>query len=118
MSETPKSSEDPASLEGTTPPVSDAASRARALEQAFDYRGDVTIETTDGRCLEGYVYDRNAEPPVPLVRVMLKTGGNAEVRFDEVQRLTFSGKDTAAGKSWETWVQQYVEKKLNQTSAP
>ncbi len=29
-----------------------------ALEQAFDYRGDVTITRRDGTKVEGYVFDR------------------------------------------------------------
>ena len=33
------------------------------------------------------------------------------VRYDDIARLVFSGKDTAAGKSFETWVRKYREKK-------
>ena len=33
------------------------------------------------------------------------------VRYSEIARLAFSGRDTAAGKSWETWLRKYNEKK-------
>ena len=31
--------------------------------------------------------------------------------YAEIAALTFSGRDTAAGKSWEAWVKKYWEKK-------
>jgi len=31
-----------------------------ALEKAFDYRGDVTVELKDGSSVEGYIFDRRA----------------------------------------------------------
>ena len=112
MSEIPKSEAEPASVEGTSPPLTDDAMRARAMDLAFDYRGDVTLELTDGRTLEGYVCNRHADAVEPFVKMMLKTGGEAGVRYAEVARLIFSGKDTAAGRSWQNWVRRYVEKKL------
>ena len=33
------------------------------------------------------------------------------VSYSEIARLEFTGRDTAAGKSWETWVKKYVDKK-------
>jgi len=33
------------------------------------------------------------------------------VSYAEIARLEFSGKDRAAGKHWEAWVQKYNEKK-------
>jgi hypothetical protein len=38
-------------------------------------------------------------------------GGKVSVSYAEIARLAFTGRDTAAGKSWETWVKKYVEKK-------
>ena len=32
--------------------------------------------------------------------------------YSDVTSLTFSGRDTAAGKSWDTWVRKYIEKKM------
>jgi hypothetical protein len=33
------------------------------------------------------------------------------VAWSEIAGLAFSGRDMAAGKSWEAWVKNYVEKK-------
>ena len=35
-------------LEGSVPAMATPAERNAALDQAFDYRGDVTIHTADG----------------------------------------------------------------------
>jgi hypothetical protein len=34
-----------------------------------------------------------------------------KVSYAEIARLEFTGKDRAAGKHWEDWVQKYNEKK-------
>jgi hypothetical protein len=46
------------------------------------------------------------------VRVLPK-GSNQRVKltYAEIAALAFSGRDTAAGKSWEAWVKKYWEKK-------
>jgi hypothetical protein len=33
------------------------------------------------------------------------------VAYSDVAALAFSGRDTAAGRSWEAWVSKYWEKK-------
>lgn len=102
---------------------------ASALRMAFDYRGDVTLELLDGRTLEGYIYDRRVRPS-PAVRILLREGsaagqaGNTGDRPDrllvedrEIARLVISGKDTAAGKSFENWIKRYAEQKLRGENA-
>ena len=91
--------------------------RAKAMEAAFDYRGDVTIETQDGRSFVGYVFNRKADVAEPFVDMMLADGGKATLRFSEVRRLAFTGRDTAAGKSFDTWIKKYIEKKLKGEAA-
>jgi hypothetical protein len=84
------------------------------LEKAFDYRGDVTVRLRDGSSVEGYVFDRRSGRTLAesVVR-MLPKGDSRKVtiRYEEIAGLTFSGRDTAAGKSWEAWVRKYWEKK-------
>lgn len=100
-------------LEGSIPAMATPEERRAAMDQAFDYRGDVTIQTTDGRTIEGYVFDRRSDGPSPVVRILPKDGSpRLTVPYDQIARLVFSGRDTAAGKSWETWVRKYVQKKL------
>lgn len=91
------------------------AEREAALRSAFDYRGDVTLSLDDGSVLECYVFDcrDGSAGGVGRVRVMLAASGERrEVPFGQIARIAFSGKDTAAGKTWENWVRRYVEKRL------
>lgn len=100
------------SLEGTEPPFQSPDQRRAALDQALDYRGDVTLHTGDGQAHEGYVFDIRRQADPPAVRLMLKAGGRLTVNEPDITRLVFSGRDTAAGKSWETWVKKYAREKL------
>lgn len=109
--------QDRSSLEGTTPDLTDDTMRAKAIEAAFDYRGDVTIDTEDGRTIEGYIFNRKADADPPHIVMMLAGGGQETIRFDAVRRLAFTGRDTAAGKSFDTWIKKYIEKKLKGESA-
>jgi len=101
-----------ATLQGREQKLSDDAARAAAIEQAFDYRGDVTLDLDDGTTLTGYIFDRRAKDPTPHLR-LLPTDSEQTVRvnYASIARLVYSGRDTAAGKSWETWVKKYKEKK-------
>ncbi len=83
---------------------------AEAIEKAFDYRGDVTLTTRDGRSVEGYVFDRRAGE---FLRLLPKDGGGSKVTiaYSDIADLQFTGRDTAAGKSWEAWVKKYRERK-------
>lgn len=92
--------------------------RVAALDRAFDYRGDVTIRTDDGRVIEGYVFDRRSDAAEPYVRVVPRDGGERlQVRYAQIVELVFSGRDTAAGKSWENWVKKYHEKRARGEAA-
>ena len=85
-----------------------------ALEKAFDYRGDITITRKDGTAVEGYLYDRRQAKTLTesLVRVLPANGSpRVSIPYSDVAALRFSGRDSAAGKSWEAWVRKYWEKK-------
>ena len=78
---------------------------AEAVELAFDYRGDVTLELRSGEALEGYLFNRESSGSAPCVLIFPRA--NKEMRrvpFAEVAAIAFTGKDTASGKSWEAWV--------------
>lgn len=101
-------------LEGTIWNIASEADLIAGLERAFDYRGDVTIATKDGRTVEGYVFDRRSAATLAdsTVRLYPKDGtAKISLRYSEIAGLSFSGRDTAAGKSWEAWVKKYLEKK-------
>jgi hypothetical protein len=101
-------------LEGWIPPIATDEEIRLALEKAFDYRGDVTITLKDGRIIEGYIFDRRTGKSLTdsMVRLFPKDRDEkVSATYAEIARLAFSGKDTAAGKSFETWVKKYHEKK-------
>lgn len=101
-------------LEGKIPELATEEETRAALEQAFDYRGDVTITLKTGGRIEGYIFDRRSAPQMYLsmVRIMPKgTSERVSIPYSEIAGLAFSGRDTAAGKSWEAWVRKYWEKK-------
>ena len=78
---------------------------AEAIELAFDYRGDVTVELKSGEALSGYVFNRDRKGMDSSFELFPAAGpGTRRVRYDEVATVAFSGEDTATGKSWEHWV--------------
>jgi hypothetical protein len=101
-------------LEGWVPGLASEEETRKALEKAFDYRGDVTVTRKDGTTVEGYLFDRKSGPTLgeSLVRVLPRTSNQrVMIAYSDIAALAFTGRDTAAGKSWEAWVKKYVEKK-------
>jgi hypothetical protein len=101
-------------LQGWVPELATEDELREALEKAFDYRGDVTITRKDGAKLEGYLFDRSAGATLSssFVRLLPKDSNQRiKIAYSEIAALAFTGRDTAAGKSWEAWVKKYWEKK-------
>jgi hypothetical protein len=101
-------------LEGSVPSLAGEEELRVALENAFDYRGDVQITRKNGDKVEGYVFDRSGGKSLQdsFVRVLPKDGSpKMKISYDEIAALAFSGRDMAAGKSWEAWVRNYWERK-------
>jgi hypothetical protein len=101
-------------IEGWVPELVTEQELREALEKAFDYRGDVTLTQKDGAKIEGYIFDRvsGATLSASFVRVLAKDGsGRLKIAYSDIAALAFTGRDTAAGKSWEAWVKKYWEKK-------
>lgn len=101
-------------LEGWIPPMASDEEIRVALEKAFDYRGDVTITRKDGSKVEGYIFDRRTGATLGDSQVRLFPKDRDEkisVSYADIAALAFTGRDTAAGKSFETWVKKYHEKK-------
>ena len=101
-------------LEGWVPELAGEEEIRQALEKAFDYRGDVTITRKDGSMVEGYIFDRRTGKTLAdsAVRLFPKDADQkVSIPYSEIAALAFSGRDTAAGKSFEAWVRKYWEKK-------
>ncbi len=93
------------SLEGRRFVPASPAELVEAIELAFDYRGDVTIELASGERLEGYVFNRNAGGPAPVLELFpAEASGVRCVPYADIRSVAFTGEDTATGKSWEAWV--------------
>jgi hypothetical protein len=101
-------------LEGWIPELASEADVREALEKAFDYRGDITITRKDGSKVEGYVFDRrNGKTLADSYVRVIPAGQRAKltIPYAEIAALAFTGRDTAAGKTFEAWVKKYWEKK-------
>jgi hypothetical protein len=101
-------------VEGWVPELSTDADLRSALEEAFEYRGDVTITRKDGAQVEGYIFDRSTGDSLltSFVRLLPKDSNNrVKISYAEISALAFTGRDTAAGKSYEAWVKKYWAKK-------
>jgi hypothetical protein len=101
-------------LEGWVPELAGEEEVRQALEKAFDYRGDVTITRKDGSKVEGYIFDRRPGKTLAdsAVRLFPKDADQKViVPYSDIAALAFTGRDTAAGKSFDAWVRKYWEKK-------
>ena len=101
-------------IEGWIPELASEDDIRTALEKAFDYRGDVTITRKDGTKVEGYVFDRRAGTTLQdsLVRILPKDSSTRiAIPYSDIAALAFTGRDTAAGKTFEAWMKKYWEKK-------
>ncbi len=101
-------------LEGWIPQLASDEEIRSALEKAFDYRGDVTITRKDGSKIEGYLFDRRTTTTLKdsVIRLYPKNSNEkASISYADIAALAFTGRDTAAGKSWEAWMKKYAQKK-------
>ena len=83
----------------------------QAVEAAFDYRGDVTLILEGGEEVSGYVSNRDLNAADPFVEILT----SREIRprrvpYGKIRGVAFTGKNTASGKSWETWLRKYKAK--------
>ena len=99
----------PSSIDGA-----DGALLREAVARAVDFRGDVTLELSDGRTIVGYAFDAQLDRPTgAVIRVIpMDAEARVTVALSDIRRLSFTGKDAASGKSWENWLRRYAAKKL------
>jgi hypothetical protein len=101
-------------VQGWVPELANEDELRIALEKAFDYRGDITVTLRDGSKIEGYIFDRVTGTTLrsSFIRIIPSDASQRrKVAYADIVALAFSGRDTAAGKSWEAWVKKYWEKK-------
>ena len=101
------------SPEGRVFRPSSPAETAEAVELAFDYRGDVTLELKSGETLTGYVFNRDYAAADPWIEVLSAAGPDSRrIAYRDILSIGFTGVDTANGKSWETWVSKKQSDRL------
>jgi hypothetical protein len=109
-------------LQGWIPALATEADVRAVIEKAFDYRGDVTItrktklsaQLEDASEVTGYLFDRRVGPTLDNSVVRLILANSTErpaIPYSEIAAIAFTGRDTAAGKSYEAWVKKYWEKR-------
>ena len=102
--------------QGMRIPADDPIVLRQALAMAVNYRGDVTItRASTGAVIEGFIFDhrQSDDPARDLVRMIPKDGsGKLSLPSSDIATLEFTGRDTAQGKSFETWMKKYVQRKL------
>ena len=100
-------------LQGWIPQLATEADIRAVIEKAFDYRGDVSITRKNSAEVTGYLFDRRVGPTLEssVVRLLLASGERATIPYSEIAGIAFTGRDTAAGKSYEAWVKKYWEKR-------
>lgn len=70
------------------------------VEAAFQYRGDVTVVTDDGRSLTGYLYNRDARAREPFVQMFeAGSGGEVTIPYRAITDVLLTGRDAAAASA-------------------
>ena len=102
-------------LEGYVPSLGSERELRDALEKALCYRGDITLRTRGGTVITGSLFDRSAESAdLGQCHIRVLTSADARrlsIRYGDIVHLEFTGKDAAAGKSFQTWLKKCEEKK-------
>jgi hypothetical protein len=93
--------------ESRVPAPGDGLDVADAVDEAFDYRGDVTLDTVDQREIVGYLFNRDREAAEPFVELFERdSGARLTLPYASIRAIRFTGKDTAAGNSYAAWRQR------------
>ena len=100
------------SLHGWVPVLNEEMTIERVIDLAFDYRGNTTVVKADGAVVVGYIFNRDNKAPDPFIQMFDDKGqGPYRLLYSEIENIKFTGKDTAAGNSWEAWVKRREKEK-------
>ena len=106
------SEQDATPTQGMTIDRSDEGTFRSGLDAVVDYRGDVTLVTDDGTTLECFVFSRSTTGEDALLCMIKNQEQPKSVPIEAIREIQFSGKDTAEGKTFERWIERYVQKKI------
>ena len=101
-------------LEGWVPELAGEEEVRAALEKAFDYRGDITLTRKDGSKVRGLsvrLVNGRYAGGVGRTNHAVGPGSRVNIAYSEIAALAFTGRDNAAGKTFDAWVKKYWKKK-------
>lgn len=82
----------------------------RLVEQAFAYRGNVTIDLRNGISIVCYLSNRDGRGPRPRVEYLDEGGeGPFSVPYSDIVNIRFTGADAAAATSSDTHQRRQAE---------
>jgi hypothetical protein len=95
------------SSEGLTVRPTSPDELRRILEEAFHYRGDVTLLLKTGERVLGYLFNRNFGGEAPYAQMFVEgLNGPRQILCSEIAAISFTGEDTASGNDWEAWARK------------
>ena len=93
-------------LQGTEIAAKRETGRRHRAGVRLSRRRDSQLKSGDK--LEGYIFDRGSSK----IRILLKSASKkVTVPVNDIEQLSFTGRDMADGRSWEAWVKKYAERK-------
>ena len=104
-------------LQGWVPEIGEFLTLAEVIDLAFDYRGNTTVVRADGTEIEGYVFNRDREAPEPFIQIFDAAGnGPMRIPYSEIRNIRFTGRDMAAGNSWQAWLERKEREKAEKAA--
>jgi len=104
-------------LQGWVPEIGEFLTLAEVIDLAFDYRGNTTVVRADGTEIEGYVFNRDREAPEPFIQIFDAAGnGPMRIPYSEIRNIRFTGRDMAAGNSWQAWLERREREKVEKAA--
>jgi len=104
-------------LQGWVPEIGEFLTLAEVIDLAFDYRGNTTVVKADGTEIEGYVFNRDREAPEPFIQIFDAAGnGPMRIPYSEIRNIRFTGRDMAAGNSWQAWLERREREKVEKAA--
>jgi hypothetical protein len=95
---TPAEEEESGPSQGWSAPAS-----MESLRVAFEYRGDVTLLLDDDSRVDGYLSNLTDDS----IRLWCRgETTQLEIPIRHVKHVELTGRNTAAGKSWQTWMKK------------
>ena len=77
------------------------------IEEAFHYRGDVTVHVRSGERVEGYIFNRHSDAGSPYLQMYIE-GHSAprHIPYSKIVAVRLTGENTASGGDWEAWIKK------------